>query len=91
MIDVNCFIVPDHPDTLVFMGAVAAIYRQQGQFQYDKAGDICLRVLEGVKQVFGSENPHTLLNMKDLVDIYLGLEDYNEAEDLQIQRAEISE
>ena len=52
---------PNHPDTLTIMENLAVTYSNQGD--YEKAGEMQLKVLDMHKSVLGPEHPSTLTSM----------------------------
>ncbi|KAL8914575.1 MAG: hypothetical protein Q9172_007051 [Xanthocarpia lactea] len=71
----------EHPNTLVSMGNLAAIYCQQGRLE--EAEGLGLGVLEIRKRVLGEKHPATLGSIANLVRIYIHQGRWKEAEGLQ--------
>ena len=77
----------DHPDTLISMANLAAIYSQQGR--QDEAEELELQVMEIQKEKLGADHPSTLMSMANLAVIYCQQGRLDEAEKLTVQVMEI--
>ena len=55
---------PEHPETLISMSDLAAVYERKGKYAPAEALDS--QVLEVRRRVLGPEHPKTLTSMRDL-------------------------
>ncbi|KAL9074933.1 MAG: hypothetical protein Q9157_004203 [Trypethelium eluteriae] len=74
---------PEHEATLLSMGQVGSVYRDQGR--WTKAEELDVQVMEKSKQVLGSEHQDTLIRINNLVLTYWNQGRWKEAGELSMQ------
>ena len=75
------------PLTLLFLGNLAAVYWNQGQFE--KAEELGIKVWESKKQKLGMDHPSTLITMQNLAYTCESVGNYRDAIDLTTQCLEL--
>jgi tetratricopeptide (TPR) repeat protein len=72
----------EHPNTLMSIGNLAAIYQKQGRFR--ETEELELQLIETQKMVLGEEHPNTLISIGNLAAIYQKQGRFREAEELEL-------
>ncbi|KAL3470789.1 hypothetical protein BJX99DRAFT_267213 [Aspergillus californicus] len=78
---------PDHPDTLTSMHKLACAYRPL--WEYEKAKELLIQVLEGRKKKLGLEHPLVLESTVSMSGIYVDLKDWSKAETILVEAIDV--